>query len=642
MVAGQDDLTRENILSKTNDGLDIFDFYCKGYGFNATNLKKKFKYRNERTASASIKKMSSGAYVFSDFGDETGLSPFDFVIREFNISYFKALSKINEDLKLNLLPNKNNSTERLKISENPIDEKVVEYFKGRGIDLYTLLRFDVRSGVTSIFVKNQDKFLNRNTIQFNYFKKGRLVNIKYRDSEKNFKLEKGGELIFYGLDMIESYDWCIITEGEIDLLTYYQAGQYAVCSVPNGATKGKNNLQYLDNSYEWFENKKTIYLATDDDKPGDELANELARRLGKHRCKRVRFEGKKDVNELWLSCGKDKDLIAKGIETAEGFPIEGIVSEDELRNELRKLFLEGYPNVLRVGYRNLDRHFGFRTDKGEVTVITGTPNAGKSTFISQIIVRMLALHDWRCAIFSPENNPVGVNASKMMTQYSGKTFQLNTPNRLTEQEYELTENAIAKNVYYLRTSEENMNVEYLISKGIELVLQKGIRLFIVDPWNMIEHNRPANQTETEYIGKVLTKFSLFASNYNCHVVIVAHPTKISKGKDGNYEVPTLYNISGSANFFNKPDNGMCVWLDKNTGKVGVFIQKIRFQEFVGQKGVVEFEFEPETSRYKEISDYEYTSFLPEKMQFFKPSNLFNSDKFHEPSKSVFIDDEPPF
>ena len=106
-----------------------------------------------------------------------------------------------------------------------------------------------------------------------------MVNVKYRDGQKNFKMVSGAELIFYGLDNIKTMEKIYIVEGEIDALSLHEAGIYSVCSVPNGASKGNQRLEYLDNCFEYFKDKTEIILCTDNDNPGIELRNELSRRL---------------------------------------------------------------------------------------------------------------------------------------------------------------------------------------------------------------------------------------------------------------------------------------------------------------------------------------------------------------------------
>jgi twinkle protein len=135
-----------------------------------------------------------------------------------------------------------------------------------------------------------------------------------------------------------------------------------------------------------------------------------------------------------------------------------------------------------------------------------------------------------------------------------------------------------------------------------LVYQKGIRGLILDPWNEIDHSRPASLTETEYISQSLTRIRAFARQNGVHVWVVAHPTKLIKEATGHYPVPTLYDIAGSANWYNKADNGISIWRDKeNPGApVDIHIKKIRFRE-VGQLGVAQLHYDPPTGRFLDLA-----------------------------------------
>ena len=86
----------------------------------------------------------------------------------------------------------------------PPDSKVVEWFKSRGISQKTLT--DLKIGEGAEYMPQTGKA--ENTIKFNYFMGGDLINIKYRDGRKNFKLYKGAEKIFYNIDSIIGYEYC--------------------------------------------------------------------------------------------------------------------------------------------------------------------------------------------------------------------------------------------------------------------------------------------------------------------------------------------------------------------------------------------------------------------------------------------------
>ena len=157
-----------------------------------------------------------------------------------------------------------------------VSSKVVEWFKSRGISQKTLT--DVKVGEGTEYMPQTGK--TENTIKFNYFMGDQLINIKYRDGRKNFKLFKGAEKVFYNINSIVGYEYCIVTEGEMDVLALHEAGIPNAVSVPNGATLNSNNLDYLDNCIDYFDDKEKIILAVDSDEAGQALQQELVRRLG--------------------------------------------------------------------------------------------------------------------------------------------------------------------------------------------------------------------------------------------------------------------------------------------------------------------------------------------------------------------------
>ena len=180
-----------------------------------------------------------------------------------------------------------------------LSKGLIDWFGKRGISEPTLAHWKIGESI-EYFPQVGKK---RTAVNFNYYRKNELINVKYRDAEKNFKMFSGAELVFYGLDNIVEMDTVYIVEGEMDALSLHEAGIYSVCSVPNGASKGNARLEYLDNCFEYFKDKKQIIICTDNDNPGIELRNELARRFGAYKCKYVEFGEFKDPNEILISKG---------------------------------------------------------------------------------------------------------------------------------------------------------------------------------------------------------------------------------------------------------------------------------------------------------------------------------------------------
>ncbi len=97
--------------------------------------------------------------------------------------------------------------------------------------------------------------------------------------------------------------------------------------------------------------------------------------------------------------------------------------------------------------------------------------------------------------------------------------------------------------WILPKSEDDWRIDNILDIGAKLCLRNGIRGLVVDPGNELENSRPPGITETEYIGQSLKRARFFAREKQIHVWIVAHPTKMQRSSDGNFPIPTLWDIS---------------------------------------------------------------------------------------------------
>ena len=482
-----------------------------------------------------------------------------------------------------------------------VSDKVLSWFESRGISNNTLLQFKVTEE-DAYFPQVQE---NRKAICFNYFRGPDLINIKYRDAAKNFKMVKDAELIMYNLNAIEGYNWCVIVEGEMDALSMHEAQIYPVISVPNGATKGNQNLKYLDNCIDHFKDKDKIIIFTDNDSSGLSLREELARRLGKERVWYINpIEGCKDANDILINYGIE--ALQKVVAESYQVPIEGIEKVHDVKDKILDIYTNGFPHGLKVGYSEFDDHMSFRG--GEFTIITGTPNAGKSTFLSNVLVRLASKHGWKIAMFSPEKQPTEILFSELAEIYIGKSFSsYNQILKMSREELQKAEDFVDENFFFMKIDEIDVTIDGILAKASELVQRNGINCLVIDPWNYVEHKYERGTNETQYISEALTKIKRFKDRFGVHVFVVAHPTKIRK-ENGSYVVPTLYDIAGSAHFFNKCDNGFVVYRDYATGQTKVYIQKIRWS-FIGKVGDINFMYDVACKRFTSIMDDKY-SFNP--------------------------------
>ena len=249
-------------------------------------------------------------------------------------------------------------------------EKVIEWFKARGISENTLNDLKVTEGVEFMPQTSKDE----NVIMFNYFAGDELINIKYRDGRKNFKLYKGAEKIFYNINSIIGWDYCILVEGEMDVLALHEAGITNAISVPNGATLNNNNLDYLDNCIDYFDDKEKIIIAVDSDEPGQALQTELIRRLGSENVYLVNFGDCKDANEFLLQYGKE--ALSDRIAQAKPVPLENVTTFKDIENEITDFVKNGFKPGFQIGLDNFDDIFSTYT--GQFITVTGVPSSGKS------------------------------------------------------------------------------------------------------------------------------------------------------------------------------------------------------------------------------------------------------------------------
>ncbi len=472
--------------------------------------------------------------------------------------------------------------EKIKVN---LTERVVKWFGERGISEPTLQHWKI--GESLEYFPQVGK--KRRAINFNYYRENDLVNVKYRDGQKNFKMVSGAELIFYGLDNIKTMEKIFIVEGEIDALSLHEAGIYSVCSVPNGASKGNQRLEYLDNCFQYFKDKKEIILCTDNDNPGIELRNELARRFGAYRCKYVDFGAFKDANEILTT--KGAETLRNVIKTAKNFPLEGVLNLDNIWDSVLNYNENGVKNY-SIGLPNADNYF--KMELGQWSVVTGIPNSGKSDVMDQICCNMALKYDMRCAMFAPESFPYEGHIKRI----ANKLNETNCNNDQLNQ----TKDFIQDHFFWVKIDLENLTLKGILKAFKELVFQKGINVCVIDPWNMLDHSA---QRDHSYIGRALSEITQFCQQTNTHLFLVAHPRKI-ESENGRYKKPTLYDISGSADFFNKAFNGLIVYrcIGERTkfksDVVKIYIEKVKRKEN-GQLG--DFDIAPDFKNggiYKDI------------------------------------------
>lgn len=429
-----------------------------------------------------------------------------------------------------------------------LSDKLVKWCEEtRKIKQYTLNNFQI----------TEEKYYQpatqkeENNIVFNYFEGDVLVNKKYRSGSKKFTQSKNGKPIFYNINSIIGQEECYIVEGEFDVLALYEIGIKNVISVPNGANDNDN---YWLNSEKYLKDIKRFYIATDNDESGNNVAEKIAQRLGRWRCQRVLFFGK-DANEDLINGNLEKSIY-----NVKKYPVSGTFSVSDLYDNILELYDKGLPDTLYPKQNWFGRlKENYSVMRGHLITGTGIPSHGKSNFTEWYVLNLLFDYNLKVSFFSPEHSPMALHQSTFIQKVTGRSFWKDYDNlpRITKEEIAKYHDWANEKIYL--TSPDNgevANWDWLLDKFKEQMVNFGIDIFVIDAFNKVELTGKDTLKE---ISRVLTKLTAFAQANNVIIFLIAHPTKMKKNEAGIYDTPSLYDVSGSADFRNQTHDGFCVY-----------------------------------------------------------------------------------
>jgi twinkle protein len=464
-------------------------------------------------------------------------------------------------------------------------------------------------GISSEVICRHKIFSEGQSICFPFFKHQIAVNYKKRP-EKRGDFGKmrfgvsGGEITWYGIDdLIGGKDKpIVICEGEIDKLSLDTIGGYDSVSVPNGS---KSKLDILDQIKDRL---KDVIICVDSDAAGDELANELVRRIGKSHCSKVSYPADcKDINEVLVKHGPE--IAKQVINAAKPYPVEGIYDIEDVEDEIWSDYEHGHNRGLPTNIsKALDYHYRVLT--GHWTLITGVPSSGKSQFLNMIVYQMQKQHGWKIGICSPETQPCHLHYEELIQLHAGKPF--NKPTKAGDPPQMPAEDVADgidwfkdnfKMVLPRRGGEQKLSIDAILEE-FGVLARKGYKGFVLDPYNEVSVDGRIGQNDYEYISVFLTKIRRFCIEHDVHIWVVAHPKKMEKNASGQYEICRPYDIAGAHYWWDKGDCIISIWRELPTSKtneVDVHIQKAKPKP-VGLQGLVRLCYDIPSGRYFDLQE----------------------------------------
>ena len=277
-----------------------------------------------------------------------------------------------------------------------------------------------------------------------------------------------------------------------------------------------------------------------------------------------------------------------------------IFSWDQLYEALKKQY-KFSEDKFSLGWSSLDEYV--HIVKGQLTIITGIPSSGKSNWLDAVMVNLAERYDWRFLVFSPESQPLQEHVESLAIKKAGMPLRNVWHNiqAMQEQDHKPVVDWVKKHFDIMDSTIVTRNMEKLLDLIESRCSSSKIDGVIIDPWNEIEHIRAIYTSETEYLGYILGQIKAFALRLDIHFFIVAHPTKIYNDKRSDLSTPVVkpYDISGSANWYNKADNIFSIYRDMASMEcqTSIYIQKVK-RARLGRFGKIDLKYIPSTMNYE--------------------------------------------
>lgn len=445
-----------------------------------------------------------------------------------------------------------------------------------------------------------------------FLRKEQVVNRKYRtgiapgDKGKLWQ-DKGGVQCFWNEDALRDDTLLrhplVITEGEFDAIAAIQSGFLRTVSVPAGAPDAPVPLEHEGAKYDFLLQAKDllsvdrvpeIILAVDGDEKGAHLLHDLSVRLGRFRCKFLTYPKNpddptrrlKDLNDVLLAYGEKG--VVETINRAQWMKVDGV---------FRMSDLPPVPPVQAydIGFPVLSSHFRVRL--GDFVVVTGIPSMGKTSWVNDLCCRLAEKHKLGVAFASFEQSPQRDHRRNLRTWFNRKLVIYQSDAELAAADAWID----SRFSFLVPSEDEDVTLEWVLDRCEASVVQHGSKVIVIDPWNEMDHSRDRGESLTEYVGRAIKAFKRFARKFQVALIVVAHPSKQLKDQEGNYRIPSLYDISDSSHWYNKCDAGIIV--HRNAEETIIRVQKSRYHDEIGTPGEVQATFIPETRRFNIWEDH---------------------------------------
>ena len=264
----------------------------------------------------------------------------------------------------------------------------------------------------------------------------------------------------------------------------------------------------------------------------------------------------------------------------------GIYKPEDFRERVFDYYRNGDKERWSTGIHSV--HDQFTLSPHEFLITTGIPSHGKSSVIDQILINLWRNHGVKTALYSPEHWPLERHLSTLLEKLTYRPFRPGPTERIDEPTLDHGLQELNDAFTFIYPEDDELTLDHILAKYKISIAKHGCKAVVLDPYNELDAVPPPGVNSSDFIGMQLGKMRKFARTMGVLFILVAHPRIMEKDANDNYKIPSLYSISGSANYYNKADIGLTVYRDVMDGGniTDLHVQKVKFR-FMGDPGKVE-------------------------------------------------------
>lgn len=425
---------------------------------------------------------------------------------------------------------------------------------------------------------------------------GKRVGTKRRTltGKKTFTQDKGTPQILYNIDCLRDPLLAgfplIITEGEMDALAAIQCGYPKTVSVPGGAPDHDDDTMskywhYLEHAQPLLREQRPIVLAVDNDKNGKVLEAGLAQRLGKSRCQVLEYPTGKDLNDVLKERGER--ALRETVGLARYVPLPGLLRLSEIPERAPR-------RALDTCIPGLEPHLRLR--RGDLVVVTGPPGHGKSSFVANLACNMAWHWKARTAMASMEQAIVP-DLRRVLRSYRSECLERD----MGEGQKAFADAWIDEHFFFLQADEgEDMTLDWLLERFAAAKQRHQASICVIDPWNELSiAAKPVDWTTEQWVSQSLRLIKSFARTHDVVFIVVAHPRKLGRDKNGKIPKPGAWDIADSAAWANRADAVVVIYRPDmhDSAITEISVEKSRDWYAIGRPGCISLQYQAEISRF---------------------------------------------